>query len=157
MDGLSIVEESIEASGALSVLHAAVDELNRRYGTADDLSHFNVDELRSPRGTFLVARVGGDLAGGVGVRSIGSTPSSVGEVKRLWVRPDLRRSGTATTLMNAIESRSREMGFVQLYLETGYAQPEALALYRGSGWGEVENFPPGAYSHPNAYRFAKYL
>lgn len=155
MLSLDIVEEPIDSSGSLSVFHAAVDELHRRYGSSDDASMFDADELKSPRGTFLVARLEGDLAGGVGLRPIGSPDSHVAEVKRLWVRPDLRRSGVATALMNAIEEWARAAGYRRLFLETGYAQPEALAFYPKSGWSVVDEFPSGAYSHQGASRFAK--
>ncbi len=51
----------------------------------------------------------------------------------------------------------REVGFAQLYLETGYAQPEAVALYSSTGWERVDEFPEGTWSHPGAYRFTKVL
>ena len=150
-------EEAITTSGAASVLHAAVDELERRYGRIDDDVHLHPDELAPPEGAFLVARLSGHLAGGVGIRRIGQTDQRLAEVKRLWVRPDLRRSGVATILMEAAERRAREMGYRQLYLETGRAQPEALAFYPRTGWTQVEAFPPGVFTHELATRFTKAL
>ena len=44
-----------------------------------------------------------------------------------------------------------------LFLETGPAQPEALALYASNGWTEIERYPEGAFSHPHAHRFKKDL
>jgi GNAT superfamily N-acetyltransferase len=154
---VSVREESITTSGAASVLLAAVDELERRYGQADDDAHLHTDELAPPEGTFLVARVAGHLAGGVGIRRIGDADQRLAEVKRLWVRPDLRRTGVATALMEAAERRARELGYRQLYLETGRAQPEALAFYPRTGWTRVETFPPGAFTHEMATRFTKIL
>jgi hypothetical protein len=49
------------------------------------------------------------------------------------------------------------MGYAQLYLETGPAQPEAVAFYPKHGWTPVEFFPEGAYTHESAYRFTKVL
>ena len=149
-----INDESVAASGPMSVIYAAVDELERRYGNADDAAHLRHDELGPPRGLFLVARDQGDLAGGVGLRPIGDLAAGAGEVKRLWVRPDLRRHGVARALMDAVVTRARELGYRRLYLETGPAQPEALAFYPKIGWRRVGSFPPGAYSHPGATRFA---
>jgi len=96
-------------------------------------------------------------AGGVGVRPIGDPAQRLGEVKRLWVRPDLRRGGVATDLMSAIETRARQLGYERLYLETGPAQPEALALYVTTGWTPVDEFPPGAFAHRDSHRFTKAL
>jgi GNAT superfamily N-acetyltransferase len=157
MLSLTITDESIETSGARSVLYAATDELNRRYNSVDDDMHMHYDELSPPSGAFLVARVDGHLSGGVGVRSISDPQSKFAEVKRLWVRPDLRRHGVAVALMNEIERRARELGYAHLYLETGPAQPEALAFYPKHGWTRVDDFPAGAFTHEIATRFTKDL
>jgi len=141
----------------LSVLHAAVDELSRRYGEGADQGHLELEQLEPPHGIFLVARIEGHPVGGVGLRSIGAPESHFGEVKRLWVRPDLRRSGVAAALMVDIEERARLLGYEQLYLETGPAQPEALAFYPKIGWIRVDDFPPGAFTHHVASRFTRIL
>ncbi|HEY5112342.1 MAG TPA: GNAT family N-acetyltransferase [Acidimicrobiales bacterium] len=157
MSDLVISDEPITSSGALSVFHAAIDELNRRYGGSDEALHLQLDELMAPRGLFLVARLDDHPIGGVGVRSIGDPVLHLGEIKRLWVRPDQRQHGVGTKLMSEIEERAKKNDFLGLYLETGYAQPEALALYESTGWARVEEFPEGSWSYPGAYRFAKVL
>jgi GNAT superfamily N-acetyltransferase len=152
---LTINDEPIRSSGALSIFHAAVDELDRRYGGIDEAPHFNLEELEPPLGMFLVARIDAHPVGGVGLRSISDRTLGLAEVKRLWVRPDLRRAGVAAALMAAIENRAREAGYRQLYLETGWAQPEAQALYPKLGWTPVDEYPPGAFNHHEAYLFTK--
>lgn len=154
---LSIEDELITTSGALSVFKAAVDELNRRYGSIDDDTQMNIEELMPPTGIFLVARQDGHLCGGVGLRRIVEPVHQLAEVKRLWVRPDLRRHGVAAQLMNEVEQRARTMGYRQLYLETGPAQPEAVAFYPKHGWTAVDRFPEGAFTHEGAFRFTKVL
>ena len=154
---LTIEDELVTTSGAMSVFKAAVDELNRRYGSIDDDTQMNIDELLPPSGIFLVARSEGHLCGGVGLRRIAKPEHKLAEIKRLWVRPDLRRSGVAAQLMDEIERRARAMGYAQLYLETDPAQPEAIALYPKLGWTRVEFFPPGAHTHEGAFRFTKML
>lgn len=152
MHELIISEESIESNGALSVAHAATDELIRRYGGSGD-SQLTFDDLRAPSGFFLVARIEGHLAGGVGVRSIGDPHHRWGEVKRLWVRPDLRRNGNATSLMEEVLAVARTKGYSRLYLETGAAQPEAIAFYQKTGWQSIDELPLNVFSYPGAYRF----
>jgi GNAT superfamily N-acetyltransferase len=152
-----IDDEAITTSGAQSVLQAAVDELRRRYGTIDDNLHLGLEELSPPTGVFLVARDHGHLTGGVGLRRIAEPELGLAEVKRLWVRPDLRRQGVAAQLMDELERRARAMNYRQLYLETGPAQPEAIAFYPKHGWTQVDQFPTGVYTHEGAHRFTKIL
>jgi GNAT superfamily N-acetyltransferase len=152
---ITVVAESIDTSGALAIVHAASDELQQRYGGDGDNQHLSVDELRPPLGIFLVARHDRHLVGGVGLRSIADPDLHFAEVKRLWVRPDLRREGIGLVLMKEIESRARELGYLTLYLETGPAQPEALALYRSNGWTGIDQYPDGVFCHPRAHWFMK--
>lgn len=157
MPTLSITDEAISTSGALSVLYAADDELKRRYGGEGDGPHLRIDELSEPLGLFLVARLDGDVAGGVGLRPIGEPARRLAEIKRLWVRPDLRRGGIAVALMSEVEARARSLGYERLYLETGPKQPEAVALYGAIGWERVEEYPASVFCHPMSHRFTKSL
>jgi GNAT superfamily N-acetyltransferase len=152
-----VAAESVDTSGALAIIHAASDELQQRYGGEGDNQHLSVDELRPPSGIFLVARRDRHLAGGVGLRSIADPALRFAEVKRLWVRPDLRREGVGFVLMQTVEAQARELGYATLYLETGPAQPEALALYRSNEWTEIDAYPAGAFCHPQAHWFKKDL
>jgi GNAT superfamily N-acetyltransferase len=81
----------------------------------------------------LVGRIGSDSppAGGVGLRPLTETSA---EVKRLWVDPARRGQGVGLALMDALEAAARDLGYATLRLETGPKQPEAIALYAGSGW-----------------------
>lgn len=157
MFSVSVAVEPITSSGSLSVLYAAVDELARRYGHSEDPRDLRLDELAPPSGIFLVARRDAHPVGGVGLRAISKPELHLGEVKRLWVRPDLRRGGVAEALMCAIQDRARELGYRQLYLETGPAQPEALAFYPKTGWSSTPGFPPDAFVHQQSSRFTKIL
>ncbi len=157
MSDLIIDDELITSHGALSVYHASIDELNRRYGGSEEDQHLHIEELMAPLGMFLVARQDGHPVGGVGLRPISDPALNIGEIKRLWVRPDLRRQGLGLQLMQEIEGRARQLGYRQLYLESGYAQPEALELYRSNDWITVAEYPPGAHSYPLATRFMKEL
>ena len=152
---LTVGVEPISGYGARSLYLAALDELVRRYERTT--MREALEEYEPPRGLFVVARDDGALAGGAGVRSIGPPDDALGEVKRLWVRPDLRRRGVATRLMTDLEGYARQAGFARLYLETGPRQPEAIALYRRESWVEVAAYPEGAVRHPSSLLFTKPL
>jgi ribosomal protein S18 acetylase RimI-like enzyme len=68
-----------------------------------------------------------------------------GEIKRLWVAPAARGLGLARRLMEAAEQAARELGIAVLRLDTNSALPEAAALYRRTGWREIERFNDDPY------------
>ncbi len=78
------------------------------------------------------------------------------EVKRMFVDPDQRGRGLGRMLLTDLEARAREVGAPRLLLHTGERQPEALALYRASGFTEVPVFEP-YLSVPESVCFAKGL
>ena len=155
---LVIHTEPFEAPGPQSIVLAARDEFDRIYGEANRGAHdLQPGDFDPPGGVYLVARLGGHLAGGVGLRRIVEPELHLAEVKRLWVRPDLRRSGVAISLMAAIEALAADLGYATLYLETGPLQPGARALYERLGWETVERYPQGAHVHDTGTRFRRQL
>ena len=152
---LVITQAAFSSPGVQSIVLAALDEFDRIYGVgnrgAHDLSPHDFDP---PRGVYLIARDGdGNLAGGVGIRPILDSERYVGEVKRLWVRPDLRREGIAVRLMDAVLTEAVGRGYRDLYLETGPRQPAARQLYERLGWERVDAYPEGAHVHDTGFRF----
>ncbi|UQA95673.1 GNAT family N-acetyltransferase [Streptomyces halobius] len=102
----------------------------------------HVEELRSPSVRFLVARAkasGAPLACGAVVLY----PDRTGEIKRMCVDTGARRQGVGAQVLAALESAARVEGVRTMRLETGVAQPEAIALYRTFGY--AERGPFGSY------------
>ena len=62
------------------------------------------------------------------------------EVKRMYVAPDARARGIARTMLAHLERASVEAGAEAMILETGTAQPEAMALYESSGYTPIPSF-----------------
>jgi GNAT superfamily N-acetyltransferase len=94
--------------------------------------------------------------GGVGVRPFEPVPG-VGEIKRLWVDPVWRRRGLGLVLMDEIETVADRLGFTSLQLATGDRQPEAVALYEGTGWGRRRHDHAGALLPDWYLQFSKPL
>src|SRR5690606_15076637 len=62
------------------------------------------------------------------------------ELKRMYVRPEARRSGTGAALLAALEDRARRLGANRLVLETGPRQHAALRLYERAGFVVIDSF-----------------
>jgi GNAT superfamily N-acetyltransferase len=62
------------------------------------------------------------------------------EIKRMYVAPAARRRGVARAVLGHLEATAREAGADVMVLETGTAQPEAIALYVEAGYQPIASF-----------------
>ena len=69
------------------------------------------------------------------------------EVKRMFTLPECRGKGIASSVLNALEEWATELGYKKCILETGKRQPEAIALYKKSGYKNIPNY--GQYTGMN--------
>ena len=97
-----------------------------------------------PRGAFFVAyRDGVPVATGAwrlrdDVEAFGTRRTA--EVKRMYVAPAARGLGLARRMLARLEDTAADVGPEAMILETGTAQPEAMALYESSGYARIESF-----------------
>ena len=89
----------------------------------------------------VVAYAGGEA---VGCGAIKEYESGVAEIKRMFVREEWRGRGIAKSILSELETWAGELNFLECILETGIKQPEAIALYRKSGYETIPNY--GQYS-----------
>ena len=66
------------------------------------------------------------------------------EVKRMYTSPDSRKKGIATKILSELEKWAFELSYGRCILETGKKQPEAIGLYKKSGYTQIPNY--GQYS-----------
>lgn len=64
----------------------------------------------------------------------------VAEIKRMYVRENMRGRGIAGEILKELENWAKELNFTECILETGLKQPEAIALYRKSGYEIIPNY-----------------
>jgi len=62
------------------------------------------------------------------------------EVKRMFTLPECRGKGVATKVLTELEKWAAELGYKKCMLETGKRQPEAIALYKKSGYKSIPNY-----------------
>lgn len=135
-DALVMTEEAIDSERAQALVTEVQQEYVRRYG-APDATPVDGSEFARPYGTFLVASVAGEAVGCAGLRR---HDDGVAEIKRMFVRPAHRRRGHARAMLAALERWAGERGYRRIVLETGTAQPEAIALYAAAGYAPTEGF-----------------
>lgn len=101
-------------------------------------NHFlDVEALTGPSVRFFVARRAGRA---LGCGALRIDPAGWGELKRMFVSPEARGLKVGRCLLERIEEEARREGLGTMRLETGMHQPEALGLYRSTGYVEREAF-----------------
>jgi ribosomal protein S18 acetylase RimI-like enzyme len=95
-----------------------------------------------PAGRLLLAKVGREAVGCVGVRPL--APGAC-EMKRLWVEPGFGGQGIGRTLVQTIVAAARDIGYLRMRLDTIPARmPAAQHLYASLGFREI----PPYYQNP---------
>ena len=138
-----------EDAGLVELIQA---EYVTRYGSPDE-TPMDGAQFDPPAGRFLIGYLDGAAVACGGWRT--HAPGQ-GEIKRMFVAEAGRRRGIATVLLAALERSAAAAGLTALVLETGDAQPEALALYTRAGYVPTEKF--GHYRcSPQSVSLAKLL
>ena len=89
-----------------------------------------------PDGRLLLGQVDGQLAATACLKKLSGT---VGEVKRMYVRPAFRRHGLGRALLGRLEEEGHRIGYQHLRLDSARFMTEAHALYHSLGF---EDIPP---------------
>ncbi|MBV9571172.1 MAG: GNAT family N-acetyltransferase [Alphaproteobacteria bacterium] len=94
--------------------------------------HLTVQQLAGLNTTFFVARDNGvAVACGALVRH----HAGVGEIKRMYTRPEYQGRGIGGRVVGEIEKLARSESLRELVLETGDRHPAAWRVYERAGFG----------------------
>lgn len=113
---------------------------------AESVYALDMAALTQPDVLFAVARLEDGSA--VGCGAVVLTPE-YGEIKRMYVKPELRGKGVAASVLGLLEQEAAARGCTRLTLETGPYQEAALALYAREGYERCErygDYPDDPYS-----------
>jgi putative acetyltransferase len=113
------------------------DDYLRALYPAESNHLVSADVLGTDRAVFLAARRDGALLGSIALLVI--APGHA-EMKRMFVRAEARGIGLGRRLLNALEEIACRRSIIRISLETGIRQPEAIGLYRASGYQECPPF-----------------
>ncbi len=149
---MTIGREAADSPDALRLCDALDDDLRIRY-PGDEPTHFAPVDANAEGGAFLVVRDRGAAVGCVALRRYAA---GVGEIKRMYVAECCRGQGLGRQLLEAVEQEARAAGYARVILETGLAQPEAMALYERSGYERIPAYGQFA-DHPLSVCYEKRL
>ena len=96
-----------------------------QYNKLDDIKH------------VVVAYFNGEPAGCGAIKKYDEITM---EVKRMFVKPEFRGKGIARAVLSSLEKWAAELGYSHCILETGKRQPEAISLYKTSGYALIPNY-----------------
>lgn len=123
------------------------DELNARFDTGFDPARSisaDATELTPPAGLLVLAY---SRERPIGCGALKFHRHGSADVKRMWIRDDARGMGVGARLLAELERYARKAGAGSVRLETNRALTEAIALYRRSGYVEVDRFNDEPYAH----------
>ncbi len=112
------------------------------------------EELTAVANRLFAVKVDGKLMGCGGFRVVGR---DYAEIKRIFVAPSARGLGLAKALLSRLESESRSLGLLEMKLETGISQPEAISLFKRCGYTECPVFGDYPKDDPLSYFMRKTL
>ncbi|MFD0553015.1 GNAT family N-acetyltransferase [Streptomyces rectiviolaceus] len=155
----TVVPEAVDSPVASALWRAYYTEVSDRYyllherrRTAPEELEREIaaetgDDLRPPTGALFVARYGGEPAGTAGVRLMGDLRGvCTAELKRVFLREDMRGKGGAALLLAAAEDAARALGAARIILDTRLDLVEARALYARHGYEESEPLTERMYA-----------
>lgn len=132
---LSIVRTNSENTDFRELVSLLDAELRVRDGEDHSFyAQFNkIDSISE-----VVVAYSGDAA--IGCGAIKAYAERTAEVKRMFVKPENRGQGVAGEILGELETWAQELNFDECILETGLKQPEAIALYKRSGYVVIPNY-----------------
>ena len=147
MAELEIVRVEYGHRDAMLLIEEVQAEYVVRYG-GPDRTPLDPLMFEPPLGSFFVGYL--DLGDGAkpvasgawrahdDVEAFGTRRTS--EVKRMYVAPQARGRGLARAVLAHLEQTAADAGAEAMVLETGTAQPEAMALYESAGYTPIPSF-----------------
>lgn len=102
-------------------------------------SRFGLDivALQDKSVTLFVAKIDDKSVGCGGIQL---QAPGYAEIKRMYVRPDMRGKGIGKQIVSEIEAFAKQANVRTLRLETGAHQPEAIHMYQKLGYYPIPPF-----------------
>jgi len=97
----------------------------------------SLDKFMPPKGRLLLGYVDDQP---MGIACLKALTDSIGEVKRMYVRPEARNRGLGRALLNQLLEEARQIGYERVRLDSARFMTEAHKLYPSTGFHEIEAY-----------------
>lgn len=101
----------------------------------DDVKH--LDRFMPPSGRLLLCIHEGKPAG---IACLKELTSEIGEIKRMFVRPEYRKKGLGLALIARLIMEAKQIGYTAIRLDSTHFMKAAHRMYRGMGFREIESY-----------------
>ncbi|MEY4778613.1 MAG: hypothetical protein RIS13_1361 [Bacteroidota bacterium] len=95
---------------------------------------------------YFIAVQDGQVVGGGGIFPSPGLPAGTCELVKMYLLPLARGTGIGATLMNRCLGKAKEMGFVNMYIETLPELKKAISVYEKFGFNYLDK-PLGKTGH----------
>jgi len=116
--------------------------------TVQEYVESNIESLASYRpqeGILYLLQEGKEI---VGMGAIHKLKKDVGEIKRMYIRPEFRGKGFGKALLRQLLAKGKEFGFSAVYLDTALFMKAAQHIYRSAGFIERDQYPETEIPQP---------
>jgi GNAT superfamily N-acetyltransferase len=101
----------------------------------DDMRH--LDKFTPPKGRLLLGYGEDQLAG---IACLKELTAEIGEIKRMYVRPEHRGKGLGRALIGRLLEEAKQISYKLIRLDSARFMKEAHQLYKATGFKEIEAY-----------------
>jgi GNAT superfamily N-acetyltransferase len=124
-------------------LQWANTKVEKEFGVSFDITTMLEEDMNTlgkfmpPKGRLLLGYVEDRP---MGIACLKALSDRIGEVKRMYVRPEARNRGLGRALLHRLLDEAQQIGYEQVRLDSARFMVNAHRLYRTSGFREIEPY-----------------
>lgn len=97
-----------------------------------------ISKFQPPYGQIILANYEGKVCG---LGSLKRINSEIGEIKRMFVDPTIRRTGAGRAILEGLLEEAKKVGYKKVRLDSPKFMEAAHSLYRSVGFRDIEAYP----------------
>ncbi|HVE91329.1 MAG TPA: GNAT family N-acetyltransferase [Actinomycetota bacterium] len=98
----------------------------------------SIEKFSLPTGRLMLGEIDDRV---VGVGCLQRLRPGIGEIKRMYVRPEARKAGVGRALLASLMSEAKLAGYSSVRLDSAGFMRAAHVMYRSAGFHEIEPYP----------------